>query len=171
MQQLDATKLCDEFQASIRFDSHQVSTRTSRSIAGKEIRRRGAAILSDVGSFLRSYQWPSHCPEWDDDVKSAWGLLLSWLADELRLPGAPASQRDFESWVAWAEESPKRTTADGYCFKAGCCKEVPAERPNLFYCSDECMKEAWRAHHKGQPEPDWSKVVNGRQRIPPAAPY
>lgn len=99
-------KLFDEFEKDILYDCHALVTRINRSPAAREIIRRGPAILKDVSTHLKDYKPPTTYELLGKQLKHAWGVLLSWLADEHHLKDKPTSQRDFPTWVNWAAQFP-----------------------------------------------------------------
>lgn len=51
----------------------------------------------------------------------------------------------------------RKEKTDGICSLSLCQKLVPSSNLNLFYCSEQCRRKAWKIRHPGQEEPDWNR--------------
>jgi hypothetical protein len=100
---LDGMDLIKRFERDIVLDCHSFTARFERSLAQRELCRRGAGCLKAITDHLRK-----NPPKDFMDLRTAWGYLLNQI--EIRLDPkktGPKRLKDTAGWIAWADKFSK----------------------------------------------------------------
>jgi hypothetical protein len=100
---MTAEELIERFAKDIIYDCHSLRARFERSMAMRELVRRGPAVLGAISKFLKT---PIAEREAGDDLDWAFCSLLNQIGVhhlKKELKEAPDSQ-DVDGWASWAEK-------------------------------------------------------------------
>jgi hypothetical protein len=107
MENMTPKELIKHFEGDILYDCHSFRARIGRSLALREIVRRGTNILPDLVAHLERTNFAEHgaraYPSGGEELACAWAVVLGGIERDHGLTGAPQVYSDKVGWLAWAK--------------------------------------------------------------------
>lgn len=93
-------ELIERFRNDILYDAHSYTARFERSMAQKELVRRGKESIQSIIDHLKAFP-----PKDDAILKTAWGHVLFLIEENIGCEETgPQLLQDTDGWIVWGEK-------------------------------------------------------------------